>query len=230
MADVYRGESMVEFNGNIYTNDSTKKVVKQSILAAHGVSQEEFDSSLTWYGRHIEEYIKVCDGAIALLENELEMIPNDVLATSLQIAGDSAQVWVLPTYYRITSKLPSRFISFSLDKDDEWEPGDAYELSYKVYIGKNPISSVMAVNYEDSLTEYASTYTTESGWQRLIVRLDTTRVASKVYGYINFNPEEGEVLYFDSVSLLRTRTEPSRYYRRSNLKKIELKPDGKSKK
>lgn len=230
MADVYRGESMIEFNGNIYTDDSTKKIVKQSILMTHGVTEAQFDSSLSWYGHHIEEFVKVCDGAISLLENELEMIPNDVLATSLQVAGDSASVWMLPSYYRITSKLPARFISFSLDKDEEWEPGDSYTLSYKANTGKNPITSSMAVNYEDSLAEFATISTTEPGWQKLVVRLDSTRVASKVYGYIGFDPADDEVIYIDSVSLLRVRKSPTGYYHRSNLKKIELKPDVSNKK
>lgn len=230
MADVYRGESMVEYNGNIYSDDSTRKIVKQSVLAAHGISQEDFERSLDWYGHHIEEYVKVCDDAIALLENELEKIPDDAVAGSILVAGDSARVWPLPSFYRITPNTPSRYLSFTIEKDDEWKPGDTYELSYKINIGKNPVESTIAVTYEDSVAEFISTSTTFPGWQNIVLRLDSTRMASSLYGFIHFNPQPNEVIYLDSISLTRTRLNPSGYYRRSSIKPILLKPVDESKK
>lgn len=225
MADIYRGESVVEFNGNVYYNDSLKKVVKQSILLHHGVTQEELDSSLAWYGRHIEEYVKVCDDAILLLENRLEMIPPDAIAGSLQVAGDSARVWVLPPYYRITSRLPSEFITFRLDSDDEWNKGDVYQLELKIAQALGSVETVIAVDYSDGFSEFNTMTANKPGWIKPVLRLDSTRTATRVYGFINVHPIEGEAVYLDSVSLLRMRLQPSQYFRRMNQYHLQLYPD-----
>lgn len=222
MADLYRGESTVEFNGAVYSTDSMKKVVKQSIFEAHGVTQEQFDRSLDWYGHHIEDFVKVCDDAIHLLESQLESIPADAVTGSLQVAGDSAMIWMLPTYYRITDKMPSRFISFSVDKDDEWKPGDIYNLAVKIGNTRSDVVTMMGVDYADGFTEYLSSASNNPGRHDISLRLDSTRTAERVYGNIAFNPAPGEVIYLDSVSLMRTRVNPSLYFRRVNQHLVDM--------
>ncbi|MDE5608506.1 MAG: DUF4296 domain-containing protein [Muribaculaceae bacterium] len=226
LADIYQGESMVEYNSNIYFTDSTKKVVKQSIFAANGVTQTDFDSSLVWYGHNIGEFVKVCDGAIAILETRLEEIPPDAVASSIRVAGDSAQVWALPTYYRITDKAPSHYISFLLDSDDEWQPGDTYDLNMKITPGASPVRTTLAVDYDNGLTQYINASSATTGWLKTHLQIDSTMTPTRVYGFINFDPAAGEIIYLDSVSLLRSRLNRNTYYRRSNL--TSIRPAGSS--
>lgn len=220
LADMYQGESMIEYNGNVYFTDSAKKVVKQSIFAANGVSQADFDNSLVWYGHNISEFVKVCDDAISLLEKRIEEIPLDVIGSAIRVAGDSAQVWTLPSYYRITDGIPSRYISFVLDSDDEWKKGDCYDLDLKITPGKSPIQTLLAVDYADSVTQYVSSSADAAGWLKTHLQLDSVLTPSRIYGYINFDPREVEIVYIDSVSLMRTRLNPNVYYRRSVAKTI----------
>lgn len=224
MADLYQGESMIEYNSNIYFTDSSKKVVKQSIFAAHGVSQADFDSSLVWYGHNISEFVKVCDAAIALLENRLEEIPMDAVTTSVRVAGDSAQVWSLPTYYRITDRVPSRYLSFSLESDDEWKPGDCYDLDLKITPGASPVRTTLVVDYADGLTQYINASSGSAGWLRNHLQIDSTMTPTRVYGFINFDPAAGEIIYLDSISLMRTRLNRNTYYRRSNTTTVRPAP------
>lgn len=207
MADVYTGESVIEFNPNVYNDDSTKKVVKQSVLAAHKVSSADFDSSIVWYGRHIEEYVKVCDRAVEILEERYAAIPDDQDGRTLVlVAGDSAQVWPLSPFYHITASSPARYLTFNLPKDDTWEPADKYELGFKLINRRSPVSSFLGVEYADGGTNYVSGNTDADGWSRIQLSLDTTRTATSVYGFIKFSPEANEHIYVDSISLVRTRT------------------------
>ena len=61
MADVHTAEAVVDYNYSSFPTDSTKQALKQSVFAAHGVSSEQVDTSLVWYGNNIEQYIKVYD-------------------------------------------------------------------------------------------------------------------------------------------------------------------------
>ena len=45
MADVHIGEAMIDFNYSTYPNDSTSKLLKQSIYQANNVSAEKVDTS-----------------------------------------------------------------------------------------------------------------------------------------------------------------------------------------
>ena len=206
MADVYCGESVIDFNMSHYSNDSMKKVVKQSVLMAHNIEPEQFDSSIAWYGRHIEDYIKVCDRAVEILEARAVDIPDDPHGNNrILVAGDSAQVWPLQQYYHISAATPSKYVVFNLTSDDNWEPGDEYTLSFKSINMRTPIKSLLAVDYEDGGTQYSRSSLDADGWEKTVIKLDTTRVANAVYGYIQFNPQTNEDIYVDSVSLVRTR-------------------------
>ncbi|MDE6449887.1 MAG: DUF4296 domain-containing protein [Muribaculaceae bacterium] len=222
LADVYRGEAVIEFNHANYSNDSLKKVVKQSVLHSHGVGQEEFDSSLSWYGRHIGDYIKVCDRAVEILEAEAKAIPDDPAGfNQMMVAGDSAQVWPLSRYYHITSLTPGRYLTFSLTPDETWEQGDEYQLAFKIINSRTPVKSLLATSYDDGRAEYANHEQNEDGWSRTTLRLDSTRTSKAIYGFIEFNPSEGENIYVDSVSLIRTRLNPVTYRNRFRQKTFD---------
>ncbi len=62
LADIHTGESVAEQNYGEFCNDSTKRILKQSIYARHGVSEEIVDSSLMWYGHNLERYQKYMIG------------------------------------------------------------------------------------------------------------------------------------------------------------------------
>lgn len=222
MADVYCGESVIEFNHGKYNNDSMKKVVKQSVLAAHRTDQAQFDSSMAWYGRNIEEYIKVCDRAVEILEARAETIPDDPRGQNrLLVAGDSAQVWPLSSFYHLTSSTPARYITFRLTPDDNWERGDEYTLAFKLINMRTPVHSTIATDYADGRSEYNTTTQDEDGWARVTLKLDTARTAEAIYGFLEFNPAVGENLYVDSISLVRTRINPGIYRSRGRQKMFD---------
>ena len=72
LVDIHKGEGVVDLNSSAYRSDSARKVLKQSIYMRHGVTAEQVDTSLVWYGHNIEKYIEVYDKVIAQLEKELK--------------------------------------------------------------------------------------------------------------------------------------------------------------
>ena len=207
MADVYTGEAVIDFNPTIYNDDSTKKIVKQSVLEAHRITQADFDSSIVWYGRHIEDYIKVCDRAVEILEARYALIPDDPDGRSLMVvAGDSAQVWPGSPFYHITYSTPARYLTFNLPKDDNWTSSDRYELGFKLLNQRSLVNSFIGVEYADGGTTYVTGNTSSEGWSRINISLDSTRTANSVYGFIKLDPQPGEHIYVDSISLIRTRS------------------------
>ena len=61
MADIHVGESVIDLNRSQYPNDSTKMMMKQSVLARHGVTQHDLDTSMEWYSHNLSYYMDVYD-------------------------------------------------------------------------------------------------------------------------------------------------------------------------
>jgi len=206
MADIHMGEAVIDFNYSSFPNDSTRKLLKQSIYQAHGVTAEQVDTSFVWYGNNIEEYIKVYDRTIEILHRR----QGDYLsATSAQIAiaGDSVAVWRGPERIMVADNMPSRVVTFSVSPDSTWKSGDIYTLQYKPINSQSEVDARLLVDYAGGITRYIDKPNASRFPYRMQIQVDSTETPLRVYGYLAFNPEKNIVYEIDSISLTRQRKE-----------------------
>lgn len=206
MADIHLGEAMIDFNYSTYPNDSTRKMLKQSIYAAHSVTPEEVDTSYVWYGNHIEDYIKVYDRTIEIIQ-ERQRAAASAGNTQISVAGDSVQVWSGPQRLVVGSRMPSRIVGFSLTPDSTWQKGDIYTLSYKLINSQAKVGTRLLVDYSDGTTVYVDEPDTKLSKSQLKIQVDSTLTPLRVYGYLCFTPEKNISFEVDSMSLTRVRHE-----------------------
>lgn len=218
--DMYKGESVIDIERSRYYPDSMKKVVQQSVYARHGVSQEIVDSSYNWYGHHLEDYIKVHDRVIEMLEQDLIAETGNKI---IYAEGDSIDLWPGERGYRITSKTPSDNIAFSINIDDNSLPGDNYQLQFKLLssLNESQLLSFITAEYEDGNIEYKYAGTTSDGWTRIRFVTDSSRIAARVNGAITFDVPENVTVYLDSVALVRTRNQKSTYSLRYGQRRLK---------
>lgn len=213
MTDVQKGEAFVDAYYQNYPTDSSKMVLRQSVLKKHGVTSEQFDSSLMWYGIHSDELANVYAEVIDRLESEMnELDPSDSEFASF--AGDSVNTWTESPYYVIGSFSPSMLLKFSQEADENWFTGDSYTWQFKTLNQHNPGSMSMFLDYDDGTTEMISLEFERDGWQRLTIVADSLRNPVNIYGVTQFNVTSGESLFVDSVSLVRKRLNPQQYRNR----------------
>lgn len=228
LADIYVGESVVDNDSKVYSSDSMKRALRQSVYAHNGVTVEEVDSSLKWYGRHMDKYTEVYERTIEILEKRLEkansVIDNQASTpTAVALDGDSVDVWPTARYFRFAPNMPADIVAFSLTSDRFWERGDVYTLRAKVVNGIQPTILRLAVDYYDGTTEYVSNSRSGQGWRELSLVLDSAKVASNVYGTIAYPASSSvaggaaEAVLLDSLTLYRSRWggAPSRMMRKS---------------
>ncbi|MDE5650124.1 MAG: DUF4296 domain-containing protein [Duncaniella sp.] len=210
MADIHTGEAVVESNARNYPNDSTKKVLMQSIYAKHGVTTADVDTSLYWYGHHLDKYMDVYKRTIEILENriaEAEKVggKSDKTPMRVSVDGDSVNIWQGASVRRNSPYLPSDYMTFHYSTDKNWERGDRYTLNAKLINTHSPITMIIAAEYNDGTTEYVSSTQLGDGKKQLLLVLDSAKVASNVYGSIHYSPRGDEISFIDSISLVRTR-------------------------
>lgn len=204
IADLNMGEAVVDFNYKEFPNDSTRKVLKQSIFANHGITQEDFDTSLYWYGHHLEEFIEMYDQSIKLLE---ERQRNIITAVNQQIAisGDSVDVWPGSRHLNVSSRLPMKILSFNIAADSNWRAGDIYILQYKTINSRQPVIGRIVADYEEGTSGYVQESSAGKDWTKIRLQLDSTLTPERVYGYIYASPAANEQFFIDSIALVRLR-------------------------
>lgn len=229
LVDIHKGEGVVDLQRGAYYNDSLKKVVKQSILLKHGVTQARLDTSFVWYGNHIEDYLMIYDEVIKELEDELKNAKGSKLKAPVFAEGDSIDVWQLSHTYKMSHNDKLQNIVFDLSKDDTWEMGDNYLLRFKLLNSRNGAPRVKAVvyaSYDDGRIEFRQSSAAANDWVRVRLVTDSTMFPTTVFGSITYNPEAGDCVYIDSVSLVRTRNRKETYFERNGQRTIAL-PDDK---
>lgn len=216
MADIHTAESVVEMNYGTYPNDSARKELKQAILAKHGVTQAELDSSFMWYGAHLDKYMQVYEDVEDILQKRLDH--NQALEAaqaSMSISGDSVDVWSLPRRYIYSNRLASKYVTFKLEADTNWINGDSYTWRAKFLNNQNSVRWGVVANYVDGTVEVLNEQFTGSGWQQIIFHTDSTKKAVGVRGYLELiAPTNAASTYIDSVQLVRNRLNARNYSQR----------------
>lgn len=206
VADLHIADGVTSLNYSEFPTDSARQALKQSVLAAHGVSQQQLDTSFMWYGAHLDKYMEVCDRVIEILEERQSNIAAGASA-QIAMAGDSVELWPNARHIVGTPRMLSRILTFRIDPDTNWRPGDIYTLQYKVINARNRVASRILADYSDGTTAYRDEPGTSQGVATSRIQLDSTRTPERVYGYILLDPDQRDYFHLDSISLVRTRRE-----------------------
>ncbi len=206
VADLHIADGVTSLNYSQYPTDSARQALKQSVLLAHGVSQQQLDTSFMWYGAHLDKYMDVCDRVLEILEERQGNIAAGASA-QIALAGDSVDLWPNARHMVGSPRMLSRILTFNVEPDTNWRPGDIYTLQYKVINARNRVASRILADYSDGTTSYRDEPGTSQGMTTAKIQLDSTRTPERVYGYIILDPDRRDYFHLDSISLVRTSRE-----------------------
>lgn len=218
LADIYIAESVVDMNRHKYVTDSSRRVLKQSVLAAHGYTSEDFDTSMVWYGHNYSTYNEVFDRTIEILEKKSAEAGSALVEANASFYGDSVDIWNASRYALINHRIPSKFIKFRVERDENSEPGDIYTWRVKAIDDK--VLSVrwyMLANYSDSTSEYLNSSSSSIGWNEITFVTDSSRTLDDISGYFeivldnNRDATKNYDVWLDSISLVRKRVNAEVY-------------------
>lgn len=231
LADLYMAESMVEQHRDEYNNDSSRRLVKQSVLAKYGYDAVDLDTSLMWYGQHFDQYMKVNDQTVAILEKRDKDLGAAIVQSNATFYGDSVDVWPYTRYAVAGRRMPSRHITLDIAADENWEKGDVYIWRAKLTDDNSrSVRWNMLAHYSDSTFDYLNATTSIRGWNEVTFATDTTKTLTALTGYFeplanhtakdNENKADKDV-WIDSISLVRKRYNPDAYMQRGRLRQLD---------
>lgn len=131
MYDYHLSKSLASQQGN---PGEWERIYEDAVLRKHGITQEQFDRSLTYYMRHTDELSKIYDkledrlraeaGSLGVSTSELGSLG------TLGATGDTANVWSETRSLTLIPQAPFNQKSFVIKCDTSYHAGDAFALAF----------------------------------------------------------------------------------------------------
>lgn len=179
--------------------DSAKRVLRESILKEHGVSNAEFDSTLMWYGRHMDKYSELYKKVDSQLEKREKNLTDNIEKNI-----DNTSLWAAPEMLTISPKSLNDGITFTLPGSSV-KGGEALKWSLNIHRLYTPVTFVMIAEYQSNKHTIARTTMREAGKLNLILPINEKMgQPQRISGYMHLNSRPPMQVWIDSISLIKT--------------------------
>lgn len=212
MADIRIADAVISVQHTEYNTSESQLALRNAVLERHGVTSEQFDTSLIWYGKNMPVYQEVTKQTIDILEKRLKQVSATVAGeAAMSVSGDSVDIWDASKFFIFTNRSPSNYITFSFDTDPNWMPGDVYTLRSRLVTPARYGQWNITTVYDDGAVETITSNISldKPGRQEITLITDSTRTATHLSGWINIEPLAERPAIVDSLSLMRRRTSPA---------------------
>lgn len=215
MADIETANAVVEMDFRDYSNDSSKIILLKSILEKHGVTEQQFDTSLMWYGHNLDIYRDVYKHTVELLQDRQKDIVAEAkeAGEKMTLAGDSVDIWQGSRYSIFTKKQFGDYaqVDFSIPADENSRLGDRYYWKLRLYNALAEGHALLGVDYSDGSSEFQTKEVHSDETVELSVQSDSLVNVTRIYGYMLYEMKDEDAVFADSLSLYRSRLNSERY-------------------
>ncbi|MDE5871857.1 MAG: DUF4296 domain-containing protein, partial [Muribaculaceae bacterium] len=181
-----------------YLQGRDRELLGRGVLMQHGVTPEEMDSTLAWYGRNMDEYPKLYKKIDAELNKR--QLKYARAAGESENEGSSADIWPYSRHYVVTDRSLTRGLIVNIPSTD-LVPGE--KLTWKMVVeGANARSLTLGVDYADGSSEISKhTNRGFDSWVEISLQTDSVLEVSNVFAVADFEHTSPRVL-IDSVQLI----------------------------
>lgn len=215
IADMEVADAVVEINRQNYSSDSLRDELRQSILKKHDVTEEEFDTSLMWYGHNLDIYRDVYENAKGILEDRQK----DLIAEAkeagekMTMSGDSVDIWQGARIAIFDKKRIGGYaqLNFSIPADENTQQGDFFKWKFRILNMQSDGQALLGVDYVDGTSEYQIKSVRPEETLSIDLQADSLISVERVYGYFLYRMKDEDAIFADSISLYRSRLNRDRY-------------------
>ena len=210
MADMEMAQAYLQNRGyRDHTIDSKERILEY-VLQKNGLTKADFDSTLSWYGRHIDKY----DDLYAKVDRELARRESKISGNEVVVLSND--LWPYSRHLVISSNSTTDNLSFSIPGTD-LQKGDKITWKGRFNI---PIdgSVVLGVKYTDGKSTYSALSALGKDLE-ISVQTDTARSVKDIFGNIRVKGNRSFV-GIDSLTLFSVPFDSTEYYRVNSQKRF----------
>lgn len=210
IADIETAEAYTQTQSGPSHDETARQQITNFILDKHGITKEEFDSTMTWYGRNIDEYQKLfekVDKILAVRQQKATGSNDDVRISDL---------WPYSRHLLIDDNSASDNVIFSIPAGD-LEKGSM--LNWKMRLrNSSGGDALLGVDYDNGSTAYISQSVMGNRQIDMTIQTDTGKIVRRIYGYFHINSDMEKPMWIDSISLTSQPYDSTKYYQISRLR------------
>ena len=230
LIDIHKTEAVISFNPTKYPSLDKKRALREAVYMRHNTTKAEFDSSMVWYGQHLDTYMDIYERVINRLEAENEEVKKLIAQDNSQTltrAGDTIDIWKQTNHHIFNSDKGDNVLAFSITTDENFKPSDHF--LFQIYVTNAPKTGVkpqiyLAIRHNQQTVHYNYGTVEREGWNIFKIQSDSAANLSEIYGYIAMPPRhDRHIMYVDSISLMRIHDKPG--MPRKSYKVIDTNPD-----
>ena len=217
MADLQIAEAY-ERNGKApdNINGSNRELLGRGVLIAHGVTVEEMDSTLAWYGRNMDEYAKLykkVDERLSKMQLKYARA-----AGESENGGPSTDLWPYGRHLVLDRNQMTDGLVVTIPVPD-MASGD--KLTWKLRTqGLTSRRMILGVDYEDGRSEIVdNTNNGIDAWMETSLQTDTLRTVSRIFAILNAE-HSNQRAFIDRIQLLHYPFNIDEYHRSGYQRKI----------
>lgn len=211
LLDMQLAESIISTDYRSGSDDIEKEAIYRSIFAKHQIDEALYDSSLLWYGRNLDIYMRIYENVIKELKVQ-KLALGDYKSDDLQIhKKDSIELWNLPSIAELKDNLLDNKITFDLLPKNEYLAGSKFVLSMDVWGVPSDTLYYPVVKFRieqrDTILKFEQKIM-QDGLFEACFQSDSTQIVKRILGSIVLN---GAVLHRsskDSLLVSDTITQP----------------------
>lgn len=198
MADMQLAESYSDYEYSGPNLRDYRNGLAESVLLQHGVSREELDSTLSWYGRNLDDYSKLFEKVDKkIIEKRKASLKTDT--PDDEVEGD------------ILWPHTQNGVISNLGNSDGWvvsipspglDKGDMLEWTMHLPLPADLVG-VLGVEYEDGTGEAVSSNFSSRMSMDLRLQTDTGKTVDRIYGTMRLRDELKSAVFVDSIRLCR---------------------------
>lgn len=206
--DMMIAQSMTSADHQSYPDNESKQALYEGVFRKHGITQAEYDSSLVWYGRNLDIYMKVYERVLSDLDKDIKAL-GDVQADAGPVSNsDSVNIWPRRPYLSLYPEALFNGVVFDSRPETSYSSGSIFVLGMRVWGVRKGMHSFPEVRLSADQGDTIVTVNESikhDGYQEIWLKTVPTKRVKRVYGYIrldNTAPDYYKV-YIDSLSLIK---------------------------
>lgn len=209
MADMQLAEAYADNNPDGRDIMTRRNELAKRVMSGYGVTQDEIDSTLLWYGKNIDKYSELYEKVDKRISEKRAAMEKDSKPMQ-EISGDD--LWPYSRHGFITNLGANDGWILSI-KHPDIQKGDRLIWTMKPGNMTNNYNGVLGVEYEDGSSEAVNFSNSMSNILELALQTDTGKIVERIYGTILLKSKPDRPVFVDSIALRHTPYDSLEYSR-----------------
>lgn len=213
LVDVHRAEGLLELQQNntrkLSETDQYQREVIAAVLAKHGVTRQQYDSTMMWYAQHLKLLTRVYAHVDERLNDEHDrwsLLVEESRSFAVSQAGDSVELWTLRPHLVLDRQRYQDLRFWEIASDSNYVAGDTLRWQFVVRglrEGQKVIAQ-MSLDHEGTIGQ-ASRVVDRSGRYQLTVQPDSVQSFTSAILALVLKQDSTclSPVFVDSLSLVR---------------------------